>query len=419
MIASSREPLHVPGEKTCPILPLPVPERSASLEVLQATPSVQLFVERARSHKPAFELNEREAPAVAELVARLEGIPLALELAAARVRSLSVADINKRLDDRYKILTGGSRVLQERQQTLRALVDWSYELLGENEQTLLQRLAVFAGGFDLEAAEKVCGFEPIEDFEVLDLLGLLVEKSLVMHRGARKRFALPHAGDDPRLRAPEAGAGCRRGTHHRRAALRAFLQLGKDRPAGRGRARSGGLPAPHGDRTGQRAQRNGTGFVGRCGSGAVGQVRGGDAGLLGTAQLRHRGAPVGQGSAGSCRKSRHRMLAKAHALFVGAELADQPGRSPRGARHARDLPGAAPSLGDPVAIGCHAVGPVAGAPAGRRPGHGRGPTRARSARTVQAAGRPRGARRSACCAWGRSHSTRRITPGRASCFSRG
>jgi predicted ATPase/class 3 adenylate cyclase len=180
MIASSREPLHVPGEKTYPILPLAVPDRRASLEVLQATPSVQLFVQRAQGHKPAFELNEREAPAVAELVARLEGIPLALELAAARVRAMSVADINKRLTDRYKILTGGSRVLQERQQTLRALVDWSYELLTENEQCMLRRLAAFVGGFDLEAAEKVCGVEPIEDFEVLDLLGSLVDKSLVM-----------------------------------------------------------------------------------------------------------------------------------------------------------------------------------------------------------------------------------------------
>lgn len=180
MIASSREPLHVPGETICPILPLPVPERNASLAVLQATPAVQLFVERAQANKPAFELNEREASAVAELVARLEGIPLALELAAARVRAMSVADINKRLTDRYKLLTGGSRVLQQRQQTLRALVDWSYELLSANEQLMLRRLAVFVGGFDLEAAEKVCGVEPIEDFEVLDLLGSLVDKSLAM-----------------------------------------------------------------------------------------------------------------------------------------------------------------------------------------------------------------------------------------------
>ena len=228
MIASSREPLHVPGEKTYPILPLQVPERNASLQVLQATPAVQLFVQRAQSHKPAFELNEREAPAVAELVSRLEGIPLALELAAARVRSLSVADINKRLDDRYKILTGGSRVLQERQQTLRALVDWSYELLGENEQTLLRRLAVFAGGFDLEAAEKVCGVEPIEDFEVIDLLGSLVDKSLVMlderDGGARYRMLetiRDYAAEKLKADAEAAAAGAVRHCNH-------YLQLAQD-----------------------------------------------------------------------------------------------------------------------------------------------------------------------------------------------
>ena len=225
MIASSREPLHVPGEKTCPILPLAVPERDASLQVLQATPAVQLFVERARSHKPAFELNEREAPAVAELVARLEGIPLALELAAARVRAMGVADINKRLTDRYKILTGGSRVLQERQQTLRALVDWSYELLGDNEKAMLQRLAVFVGGFDLAAAEQVCGVAPIEDFEVLDLLGSLVEKSLVMleERDEASRYRMletirEYAADKLAADAEEAAAAAQRHNAH-------YLQL--------------------------------------------------------------------------------------------------------------------------------------------------------------------------------------------------
>ena len=221
MIASSREPLHVPGEKTYPILPLAVPERNASLQVLQATPSVQLFVQRAQSHKPAFELNAREAPAVAELVARLEGIPLALELAAARVRAMSVADINKRLTDRYKILTGGSRVLQERQQTLRALVDWSHELLSANEQAMLRRLAVFVGGFDLEAAEKVCGVAPIEDFEVLDLLGSLVDKSLVMleerDEGSRYRMLetiRDYAAEKLRADADEAAAAAVRHNEH-------------------------------------------------------------------------------------------------------------------------------------------------------------------------------------------------------------
>lgn len=179
-VTSSREALRVPGEQAYPILPLPVPSKDDSIETLAGLTAVRLFVERARQHKPAFELNEREAPAVAELVSRLEGIPLALELAAARVRAMSVADINKRLGDRYKLLTGGGRVLQERQQTLRALVDWSYELLNPSEQLLLQRLALFAGGFDLEAAEHVCGVDPIDSFEVLDLLASLVEKSLVM-----------------------------------------------------------------------------------------------------------------------------------------------------------------------------------------------------------------------------------------------
>jgi len=180
MVASSRQALGVPGERAFPILPLPVPKIGEGVEMLRRSPAVRLFVDRARAHKPAFELNEREAPAVAELVARLEGIPLALELAAARVRALSVADINVRLKDRYKLLTGGARVLQERQQTLRALVDWSYELLSETEQTVLARLGVFAGGFDLMAAEHVCGAEPLESDDVLDVLASLVEKSLVM-----------------------------------------------------------------------------------------------------------------------------------------------------------------------------------------------------------------------------------------------
>jgi len=180
LLASSREPLHSPGEQCYPVLPLPVPARGDGLEALSRSTAVRLFVDRAQLHKPSFVLNEREAPVVAELVARLEGIPLALELAAARVRSLSVADINARLKDRYKLLTGGSQVLQERQQNLRALVDWSYELLTPEEQMVLDRLGVFVDGFDLAAAEAVCGGEPLASEDVLDLLGSLVEKSLVM-----------------------------------------------------------------------------------------------------------------------------------------------------------------------------------------------------------------------------------------------
>ncbi|MDQ2927680.1 MAG: tetratricopeptide repeat protein [Caldimonas sp.] len=180
ILASSREPLRAPGEQCYPVLPLTVPARGDGIEALSRSTAVRLFVDRAQLHKPGFTLNEREAPMVAELVARLEGIPLALELAAARIRALSIADINARLKDRYKLLTGGSRVLQERQQTLRALVDWSYELLEPHEQIALDRLGVFVGGFDLAAAEAVCGGEPLASEDVLDLLGSLIEKSLVM-----------------------------------------------------------------------------------------------------------------------------------------------------------------------------------------------------------------------------------------------
>ncbi len=184
LVTSSRIALHVAGEQTYPVQPLAVPRLAAGQPVdvaaLAALPSVQLFVQRAQAQRAAFQLDAAQAAAVAELVARLEGIPLALELAAARVRSMAVADINARLKDRYRLLTGGSRVLQERQQTLRALVDWSYELLAPPEQTLLARLAVFVGGFDLAAAEAVCGSEPLDPLDVVDLLDRLVSHSLVM-----------------------------------------------------------------------------------------------------------------------------------------------------------------------------------------------------------------------------------------------
>ncbi|MEI8029339.1 MAG: hypothetical protein WCH35_06125 [Comamonadaceae bacterium] len=179
ILATSRESLRIAGEQSYPVLPLPVPGRGDGVEALSRSTAVRLFVERAQQHKPAFALSAREAPAVAELVARLEGIPLALELAAARVRSLTVAEINARLTDRYKVLTGGARALQKRQQTLRALVDWSYDLLNDAERTVLSRLGVFVGGFDMAAAEEVCGAEPLCSDDVVDLIGSLVEKSLV------------------------------------------------------------------------------------------------------------------------------------------------------------------------------------------------------------------------------------------------
>ena len=182
IIASSREALRVPGEQVYPVLPLALPSPTASVETLSRSEAVQLFMARAQLQKPGFTLTEREAPAVAELCARVEGIPLALELAAARMRSLSIQEINKRLHNRFTLLTGGGRVLLERQQTLRALVAWSYDLLNDNEKLLFERLGVFVGGFDLAAAEAVCGAEPLMPEDVLDLVMSLVDKSLVMVR---------------------------------------------------------------------------------------------------------------------------------------------------------------------------------------------------------------------------------------------
>ena len=192
ILASSREALRVAGEQAYPVYPLPLPQRGDSLAALSRSTAVRLFVDRARQHKPDFELDEREGPAVAALVLRLEGIPLALELAAARVRSLSVSDINARLQDRYKLLTGGGRDVLPRQQTLRALVDWSYDMLLPDEQIALERLAVFAGGFDLSAAEAVCGADPLASDDMLDLMASLVEKSLLMldERGERTRYRM-------------------------------------------------------------------------------------------------------------------------------------------------------------------------------------------------------------------------------------
>ena len=192
ILATSREALHIQGEQTYPVLPLRVPDRKAGAAALLRSDAVQLFVERARLQKPDFAVTDDDAAAVAELCSRLDGIPLALELAAARLRSLSVAEINARLHDRFKLLTGGSRVALERQQTLRALVSWSYDLLREDEQIVLDRLSVFSGGFDLQAAEAVCGADPIAADDVLDLVNSLVDKSLIMveQEGRASRYGL-------------------------------------------------------------------------------------------------------------------------------------------------------------------------------------------------------------------------------------
>ena len=207
LLVTSREPLGVGGEVTwrVPSLGLPDPEKRVVLTELAATESVRLFVERAAERDREFALSLEAAPHVVEICQRLDGIPLAIELAAARVATLSCAQIASRLDDRFRLLTGGSRTALERHQTLRAAVDWSYEALGPAEQALLARLSLFAGGFSLEAAESVCEGEPVELTALLDLLATLVDKSAGSARSPDG--ALSAVGDDPSVlpRAPRRG----------------------------------------------------------------------------------------------------------------------------------------------------------------------------------------------------------------------
>jgi predicted ATPase/class 3 adenylate cyclase len=180
ILASSREALGIAGEVAyrVPSMETPNPANLPSVDFLEKMDSVRLFIDRAATAKSDFALTQDNAPFVAQICSRLDGIPLAIELAAARVKILTPEQIAARLDDRFRLLTGGSRSALPRQQTLRAMIDWSYSLLSEDEKTLFRRLAVFVGGWTLEAAESVCGEEGA-GFDVLDLMTRLVDKSLV------------------------------------------------------------------------------------------------------------------------------------------------------------------------------------------------------------------------------------------------
>ncbi len=199
ILVSSREALGMAGEVSfrVPSLSLPDSQHLPSLERLTQFDSVRLFIERAVAVKSDFVVSNQNAPAVAQICSRLDGIPLAIELAAARLRGLSAGQISERLDDRFRLLTGGSRTALPRQQTLRAMIEWSYDLLSEAERVLMRRLAVFVGDWTLEAAEAVCA-EPespvgsrlppaqaqaeqaIATPDVMDLLLRLVDKSLIV-----------------------------------------------------------------------------------------------------------------------------------------------------------------------------------------------------------------------------------------------
>src|SRR6266571_2729462 len=182
ILATSRESLNIAGEKVWPVPPLSIPASTEMRHVhgLLECEAIRLFVERAQSAVPNFALTDANAAAVAEICTRLDGLPLAIELAAARVRLLGADQIAGRLEDRFRLLTGGTRTALLRHQTMRALVDWSYELLPEQERKVFSRLGVFAGDWNLAGAEAVCGGDGIEPSTVLDLLGRLVDKSLVV-----------------------------------------------------------------------------------------------------------------------------------------------------------------------------------------------------------------------------------------------
>ncbi|MBI3998211.1 MAG: adenylate/guanylate cyclase domain-containing protein, partial [Armatimonadetes bacterium] len=194
IMATSQQGLGISGEFTyrVPSLASPDLQRVPSVEDLARYEAVRLFVERAVYRQPRFQLTDRNASAVAQVCHRLDGIPLAIELAVARLNGLSVEQIATRLDDRFRLLTGGSRTALPRQQTLKGAIDWSYSLLSEKEQALLRRLSVFAGGCSLETAEAVCAGAGIDTDEILDLLTGLVEKSLVVaeRRESEHRYRL-------------------------------------------------------------------------------------------------------------------------------------------------------------------------------------------------------------------------------------
>jgi predicted ATPase len=181
VLATSRQVLGVPGETSwrVPSLAVPAPGEAGDAASVGGYAAVRLFVERACLVEPAFRLTDENAPAMAEICRRLDGIPLAIELAAARVRLLPVQQIAQRLDQRFRLLTDGGRTAPRRQQTLRALVDWSHDLLSEPERVLFRRLSIFVAGWTLEMAETVAAGDPIAPTDALDLIAHLVDKSLV------------------------------------------------------------------------------------------------------------------------------------------------------------------------------------------------------------------------------------------------
>jgi predicted ATPase/DNA-binding CsgD family transcriptional regulator len=224
VLATSRHPLGVEGETTWRVPSLAVPPKAADPAIWDGFDAVQLFLERARQVRPEVPLT----PAVAQVCRRLDGIPLALELAAARVGGVAVDRLVDELDDRFRLLTGGSRAGLARHRTLLASVEWSYELLDRHERVLLRRLGVFAGGWTVEAARRVVGFAPLDSAGVLDLLGRLVDKSLAQLDDAGRYWLLETIRAYATTRAAEAGETSTVADHHLAWAVDFAQRLEKD-----------------------------------------------------------------------------------------------------------------------------------------------------------------------------------------------
>ncbi len=217
ILATSREALNIVGETIWPIpsLSLPDPQSLPALESLMRYDSLRLFIERAAAARPDFAMTKQNSTDIVQVCQRLDGLPLAIELAAPLVKALTVEQITERLKSRFQLLTHGSRTSPLRHQTLRAMMDWSYKLLSTSEQSLLQRLSIFAGGWALEAAEAVCSGDGVEGYEILHLLTQLVDKSLVMaQEGATRYRMLETIREYAREKLEEAGEAKRVCSQH-------------------------------------------------------------------------------------------------------------------------------------------------------------------------------------------------------------
>jgi predicted ATPase/DNA-binding SARP family transcriptional activator len=223
ILATSREPLGITGEALWPVVPLALPAAGADADEIASAPAVRLLRDRAVAVRKDLVVDDRTLSTMVRVCRALDGMPLAIELAAARLRTMSIEQLANRLDDRFRLLTGGSRTALPRHRTLRAMVDWSWELLTDAERTVLRRLSVFWGGAGLEAAERVCAGDTVERDQVLELLTALTEKSLLVAEGdgAPRYRMLGTIKEYARDRLAEAGEA----DLARRAHLACFTEL--------------------------------------------------------------------------------------------------------------------------------------------------------------------------------------------------